>query len=84
MTNNGLQKQKTTQKSNDGSTRIPPKRKNAPDAGALEQQAVPAFTSGISRVTAKRHAHHVMCKSCWIHKEYGYEIHICSSYLRSN
>ena len=47
MTNNGLQKQKTTQKSNDGSTRIPPKKKNAPDAGALEQQAVPAFTSGI-------------------------------------
>ena len=60
------------------------KKKNAPDAGALEQQAVPAFTSGICRVTAKRHAHHVMCKSCWIHKEYGYEIHICSSYLRSN
>ena len=54
-------------------------KKNAPDAGALEQQAVPAFTSGTCRVTAKRHAHHVMCKSCWTHKEYGYEIHICSS-----
>jgi hypothetical protein len=59
-------------------------KKNNLDAGALEEQAVPAFTSGTCRVTVKRHAHHVMCKSCWIHKEYGYEIYICSSYLHSN